>query len=98
MLEQHPITVPIVSNISIIENEIINIIEVIIDLSGNLNPPLNSDKNTVFFPLKKLEIFSQNFQLIPGVLPVKTWVSATPRGIANIVAATIPIITEPLTL
>jgi hypothetical protein len=72
-------------------------IDVNIDPSGNLNPPLNKDKNTVSLPVKKLEIFSQNFQLIPGVVPFNISILATPSGIAKIVAARIPIITEPLT-
>ena len=66
--------------------------------SGKLNPPLNSDKNTVLSPLKKALIFSQNFQLIPGIFPDSTLVLATPSGIARIVEAIIPIITEPFTL
>ena len=72
-------------------------IAVRIDPSGRANPPLNNDKNTVLSPLKKLEIFSQNFQLIPGIVPFKISKFATPSGIASIVAAIIPIITEPLT-
>ena len=48
--------------------------------------------------LKKLDIFSQNFHVMPGVLPVKMSRLATPNGIANNVAAIIPIITDPRTL
>ena len=43
---------------------------------------------------KKLLIFSQNFQLIPGTLPDKISRLATPSGIERTVAAIIPIITE----
>ena len=43
---QQPISVPIVSNISIKKKDIISIIDVAIDPLGNAKPPLNTDRKT----------------------------------------------------
>ena len=70
------------------------------DPGGKLNPPLNIDKNTEFsFVIsKKLTKLSLKFQAMPGLFPSSVPISATPSGMAAIVAITIPHIMAPFIL